>query len=421
MILRSIVALGASTLVLPLALAQGGSLAGRVSAGDLAIILPADAEPQASLLASQSVAPAKPSFDSAWYDAVRAAYEPTSVKDAFDIENSFADWRLVSFRVVPCAPLAASFAFNADAYCWPETRLVWQPIQRGVFMNGHVNTYFADDRAIHALYDVDAASILGGSEGAEAAGLLAKARAQVAGSGSALSPSELTRFQVLRNKASSAYLEDALAMRDTSLSAASFSTIAPRPEYATIGGRLDASARAFRTRMVTFLSKHAPTSAIKELTAFSLPEGRQPPLLDEWVFLQFEGQGGRITQRDMELRSAKDGRLLFNFGKDMTGTQRGEDERLHTALREGRITGADKAEIEANLILLFEQTARIGPVIADRQRIHVPNTSCVSCHKLNGDPFDFHNFSYLDDRPMAVTPRVKRDVELDLQWVKAHL
>jgi len=421
MALRSILALAASTLFISLAQAQGGSLASRVSAGDLAIILPADAEAQASILASVSVAPAKPLFDAAWYDTVRAAYQATEIRNALEIENSFADWRLVSFRVVPCAPLATSFAFNADAYCWPETRLVWQPIQRGVFINGRINDYFADDRAIHALYDVDASSALGRSEGAEASALLAKVKAQVSGNGSGLSASEMARFQVLRDRVSAAYLEDALAMRDKSLSANVFSRILLRPEYTASSGRMDASGRAFRSRMVTFLSKHASTGAIKELTTFSLPEGRNPPLLDEWVFLQFEGRGGRITQRDMELRSSKDGRLLFNFGKVTTGTQGGDDERLHTALREGRITGADKAEIEANVILSFTDTARIGAAIADRQRIHVPNTSCVSCHKLNGDPFDFHNFSYLDDRPMAVTPRVKRDVELDLLWVKARL
>jgi hypothetical protein len=58
--------------------------------------------------------------------------------------------------------------------------------------------------------------------------------------------------------------------------------------------------------------------------------------------------------------------------------------------------------------------------VADRRRTLVPNTSCASCHKLNGDPFDFHNLSYLDDRDMAVTPRVARDVELDLAWIRAR-
>ncbi|MCX6130742.1 MAG: hypothetical protein NTX25_16995, partial [Proteobacteria bacterium] len=64
--------------------------------------------------------------------------------------------------------------------------------------------------------------------------------------------------------------------------------------------------------------------------------------------------------------------------------------------------------------------AEMSPRIQDRQQTLVPNTSCVSCHKLNALRFDFHNFSYLEDRDITISPRVIRDVELDLAWLRKH-
>jgi hypothetical protein len=340
------------------------------------------------------------------------------VGDALDLENSFGDWRLVSLRVAPCSPFGVSLALDPDQWCWPELRLVWQPVQRGVYINGRVNRYFADDRAVHALYDIDASTVLPSAEAAEASALLARLKAHATGGGSTPSSSELARFAVLRDAVARAYLRETLALRDSSLPSSDYATISSRPEYGQ--GRNDAPARAFRARLVSFLSKHAPTRRLKELTAFSLPEGRQPPLLDEWVFLQFEGIAGRIVQRNIELRSSRDGRLLFDFGPVHVGSQRRDDPLLQTALDNGSIPPADRAEIEESVLLLAGDARSKGTRVADRRRTLVPNTSCASCHKLNGDPFDFHNLSYLDDRDMAVTPRVARDVELDLAWIRAR-
>lgn len=404
----------------PLAWAQA-SVGSQVAASDLAVILPADAEPAASILAKSTLAPARPLFEASWYDALRKAYESTPVGSALDAENSFDDWRLVSFRVVPCAPLGHSLAVDADTFCWPETRLVWQPVQKGILINGHVNVYFADDRAAHALYDVAAASVLPASDATEADALLAKARAQATGQGPALDGAALQRFTTLRDEVARRYLKAALEMRDPGLSSASYAQLGPRPEYPADAARLDPKARAFRARMATFLTKFAPTERVKELTSFSLPEGRQPPLLDEWVFVQFEGRAGRLVQRDIELRSSIDGRLLFNFGKSAVGTQRRDDPALHSEVDAGRLSDADRQEVENAVMLFASDKTRLRDTVADRRRTLVPNTSCASCHKMNGDPFDFHNLSYLDDRPMAVTPRVKRDVELDLDWARARL
>ena len=410
-----------AAITLPTPVWAQSSVSLRVEASDLAIILPADAEPAASILAKDAPTPSRPLFEASWYDALRRAYENTAVGNALDAENSYADWRLVAFRVVPCAPLGNSLAVDADTLCWPETRLVWQPVQKGVFINGHLNDYFADDRAAHALYDVDANSVLSSSDAQEANALLARARAWANGQAPALDSTSLQRFVSLRNDVARRHLQAALDMRDPRVAPSAYTTIGARPEYPIDSSRVDAMARAFRARMVSFLSKFAPTERVKELTSFSLPEGRQPPLLDEWVFLQFEGRAGRVVQRDIELRSSVDGRLLFNFGKSAVGSQRRDDPNLHTEIDAGQLPDADTQEIENAVMLFAADKTRLAATVSDRRKTLVPNTSCASCHKMNDDPFDFHNLSFLDDRPMAVTPRVKRDVELDLAWARKQL
>jgi hypothetical protein len=59
--------------------------------------------------------------------------------------------------------------------------------------------------------------------------------------------------------------------------------------------------------------------------------------------------------------------------------------------------------------------------IADRTKILVDNTSCASCHKLQNDKFNFHALSYLGIDELEVSPRVIKDVALDLSWIKTYL
>ena len=90
-----------------------------------------------------------------WLDTVAMAFESTDVEDAFYTENMDHEWRLVSARITPCAPLGILPKQDIDAYCWPAVRLVWQPVVEDHRLSwGPIVDYFADDRAIHAIYPV---------------------------------------------------------------------------------------------------------------------------------------------------------------------------------------------------------------------------------------------------------------------------
>jgi hypothetical protein len=39
---------------------------------------------------------------------------------------------------------------------------------------------------------------------------------------------------------------------------------------------------------------------------------------------------------------------------------------------------------------------------------------------MNPLRFDFHNFGYLEDRDLTVSPRVTTDVELDLRFLRGR-
>jgi len=384
---------------------------------DLAVVLPANPARDETLFASASVAPLPKLFDRAWYDAALRAFESTPVGSSPSLENGFDDWRLVSFRIVPCASLANGHGVNADEFCWPEVRLVWQPVVEGNIIP-RFTPHYADDRAFHTLYDVPADTLSNPRDAARASALLAKVKTGLAtgpAGAAGLSEGEKAEFIRLRNAVSSAFLSDALALRGRE-DASRFDAIAIRPEYDNA-----ASARAFRGRMVSFLAKYAPAQRLRDLTAFSLPEGRDPPMADEWIFLAFEGRGGQVRQKDITLHSAKDGRVLFNYGKDLTGTMQRDDAKLYDALDAGTIPARDRAEIEASVFLIAKPGSEVIRAVTDRSRLLVPNTSCASCHKMNDDLFQFHNLSYLEDRDVSVSPRVTRDVELDLAWVRSNL
>lgn len=87
-----------------------------------------------------------------WLNTVSQAFQQTDVGDALDSENVYSDWRVVSMRVVPCQPLGIMPAQTSDVLCWPTLRLVWQPVVEDAQASWGRVDYYADDRAIHAIY-----------------------------------------------------------------------------------------------------------------------------------------------------------------------------------------------------------------------------------------------------------------------------
>ena len=88
-----------------------------------------------------------------WLNLVSSSFYNTDVQDALDLENRYEDWRLVSMRVTP----AAHWAFiwiKILMTCWPHA-VGWQPVLEDFqLLWGSYTDFYADDRAIHAIYPV---------------------------------------------------------------------------------------------------------------------------------------------------------------------------------------------------------------------------------------------------------------------------
>lgn len=403
--------------------ARANSLTSAVQEKDLALVFEATS-PQLIAGGEQRSGVRKVLLPQSWVSAVSNAYGDTSVGQSLEIENEYGDWKLVAARFVPCSPLGQTPRQSLGNLCWPEIRLVWQPILRSFPHMGRILPAYADDRAIHALYDVSPTFALTGQESTRAAALIDRIKAALArvpsvGTGigeGGLNAAQLAEFERLRNKVSVHFLNAVVSLRTGGFAPNAYANIDVRPETLK-----NPTATLFAEKLESFLQVWAAPEMLKALTSFSLPEGRQPPLLDEWIFLSFAAKNATLTQENIVLKSAKDGRTLFDFGKSPRGTMNRDADDLYTALDAGEVNATDAAEIQASVLLYTTSKATLGAAIADRAQRLVPNTSCASCHKLNAERFDFHNLSYLENRSVTVSPRVQVDVRHDLNWILSTL
>ncbi len=386
----------------------------QVMNADLAIILPA--QRSLRIAAADVVAPLNEAFlPRDLLTQVEDAYRNTPVGDAVATENSYADWTLVSARIAPCSPLGMIPGVDTQILCWPEVRLVWQPILKDFRRYAVILSAFADDRAIHALYDYNPALALSPTDAQRANTLLNKVRANLNDNPTAplkhLSSDEIAEFIKLRDKTTDVLISKAVALRAGNFSDKNYTAFDERPEF-----NESASAAQFVSKFKAFIAESAPRKALKEMTSFSLPEGREPPQADDWIFVQFLKQNGNMVQQSIKMHSAEDGRVLFDFGPAPRASQMRDDPALHTALE--TMDATDAAEIRKRVLLSPSELAQKKNIISDRAVTLVPNTSCASCHKFNNLRFDFHSLSYLEDRNISVSPRVKTDVLRDLEWLK---
>ncbi|WP_144394424.1 proprotein convertase P-domain-containing protein [Pleionea sediminis] len=367
---------------------------------DLALIFPID---QSNLILTTDFSPSTTPFPLQWYNQAQDGFANTLVGDALYYENYFSDWAIVSIRMVPCSTFQVHVSESNDTFCWPEVRLVWQPILYNFELAGRRFAHYADDRAFHTLYHIPAESFLSEGDAANANALLEKAKANN------LNAQELEQYTAYSRQVSRAFLNEVVALRDPALDEQQFQGVSFRPET------LDSDdAEIFYQRLKQFLVQYAKPENLKALTAFSLPEGRQPALIGEWVFLSFKGENGDIEPTDIIINDHTDGAVLANLGPNQRASARRDDDKLY---EEPTFTN-----VMDTAILFTTDFERLSSTIADRSQRLVPNTSCASCHKLNQNRFDFHNLSYLQDRTeMTISPRVIQDVVLDMQWVAEFL
>jgi hypothetical protein len=342
-------------------------------------------------------------FPRVWFKELSKGFSQTNVGSALETESIYEDWQLVSLRIAVCEALGHTPA-EADQKCWPEVRLVWQPVQRKIRLHERYMEYAGDDRAVHAIYPVLPDRFLNADSAARI-----QTHIQTLKQGQPLNAAAKQEFQVAREKVLRELLIAVRSLRDPSLPNSAFAGLGIRPEADDTLMK-----KSFAQRLAAFLNRWTPPADLRLLTAFSLPEGREPAHLDEWVFLAFRAEKGVLTKESIKIRSAADGRVLADMGPSIRGSMGRDDDSLYDLLNGSN----DGEELAASVILQSEDISRLTPKVQDRERLLVGNTSCISCHKLNDLRFDFHNFSYLEDRDITISPRVKRDVELDLIWLQ---
>ena len=376
---------------------------------DLAVLLPMDVDPP--ILGELPTQFDRKLLAREWVDEVSAAFGPTDIGPGFTSENNYEDWQLVSMRIAPCGPLGSFPGELPAGVCWPQVRLVWQPVMED-HHNGwmYVDTY-GDDRAIHALYRVHSTD---GREGIDPAlQMMQEILASPEGFMS-INPTQLQDFYHARDRALLRLSREVYALRGDLNLQDEWSQMNPRAETY----HFPELSPTFQGRLYSFLQDFADPYAMHELTAFSLPEGRSPFSADIWVFLAFDVHFGQLFQRDIRVQSREDGRELIHLGMDQTVSAATEDPELIEALE---VDPTLKDSLRDHVILDSDDEIRLAEVLADPRQTFVQNTTCASCHRLTDLPFDFHTFSYLEDRSATISPRVVEDTKHDLELMRGFI
>ena len=364
---------------------------------DLTLVIPRDS----ARLRALEVIPME------WLEAVDEALFRSEIDEYISDESWPEDWRLVSARISPCSPLGRiADREEIDRLCWPGVRLVFQPITERIKVNGLIREFYAEDRAIHVLYRVSYESPQLG----EMQAILGEGARLVD-----LPEDMLIEFEAARDESSRWLLNRVRALR---LTEGPYQKIDDRPEFFED----DALASSFwDTLKREVLEIDCIPEALHELTAFSLPLGRQPASADLWSFVAFHGANGEINQVALEVLDARNGDILLSFdgegdalSEDVTTTA--GDPQMNEVLAE--MDGERRAQLEAQIIVNVDQIATHADQIFDPYQTLVPHTTCSSCHRANNLLFNFHNLSYFEDQDLSVSPRTRADVRRDLEWVK---
>jgi hypothetical protein len=363
----------------------GGSEAFPAEA-DLALVLPMGGPGIAAL----EVLPAE------WLGEVSDALARSDLDESIQDESWPEDWKLVSARVVTCSPLGRiADPDEIDRICWPQVRLVWQPIVEDIRIASTIRPQYADDRAIHSLYRV-------AHDDPHLTEMLARLE-----DGARLSDLDarlVERFESARDAAGIGLLRATAHLRGAERG---YGAIDLRPEMADTG-----DSDEFLARLRELLRTYTPPGALHELTAFSLPLGRNPAAANLWSFVAFSGREGRLTQTPLSIHDPATGHALYAFPASEDVTAEAGDPELLDALEE--MAPEQRAALTAQVITDTRDLETHADRINDPYRTLVPNTSCASCHRMTDLNFNFHNLSYFEDNGLSVAPRVRNDVARDL-------
>jgi hypothetical protein len=165
------------------------------------------------------------------------------------------------------------------------------------------------------------------------------------------------------------------------------------------------------------LAQTAIPEYLFDLTAFSLPEGRDAPQIDLWAFIAFDSEHGELEQRSLLVQSPSDGSVVGDAGLDETVTMNGADQELSSWRQESALA----EELTSLVVFSDDDKPFLGEIINDPRQTLVTNTSCSSCHRFNEQKFDFHALSHLEDNEATIAPRVLNDVAHEIAWVRGVL
>jgi len=345
-----------------------------------------------------------------WLKSVDEAYWDTEVGTAFGDENLDRDWQVVSLRIAPCSPLGKRPGPEASRLCWPEVRLVWQPVLMDYFIGWTTVEAFSDDRAMHALYHVHASQ-----DPARSKSILTDLKSRLKASNEPVvwSEDQWNRFYDARQAAMDELLNAVLGLRSGERQAQEYGTL----DYRVEAFGSDAERNGFYTRLSDFLARFGQARSLHTLTSFSLPEGQNPSGSDTWVFIAFEADEGHLSQLDLNVADPVTGETLVEIGQSETVRALQGDEVLVDATGDWSVN-AEK--LKQQVVLNREDQGRLRERINDPNQTLVPNTSCASCHSFNDLSFDFHNLSYLQEMEITIAPRVRKDVTADINWLRRH-
>ena len=322
------------------------------------------------------------------------------MEDAFTEESWYEDWQAASIRFAPCSPLVQTPGEGKDLWCWPELRIVWQPTMYNIRVSWSsiFHSAYSDDRAVHVLYD-----LLPESEADNAQNMIAQVRG-------GLFP-DVDTFTSLRDRAITRMLNRLARLRG--LNHNSNAGLDYRAELMTE----PLTANAFLDRFITTFDDILLTRYVHTVTAFSLPEGRQPATINLWSFLAFEAIQGELSQKAIEIVDPNTGMIVGRLESDETVTMASADHRLIEQIEEQ----GDHSPLRKLVVTDDQDRFKIGEQVNDPEQTLIPNTSCATCHSMNELAFNFHNLSYFEQEEITVAPRVASDVRAELSWVNEWL
>ena len=374
----------------------------QIAAQDLAIVMPRSKVSRISIT-QRGESSGRALFEPAWMEVVQETFAVTDVRGALN-QNQLDDWQIVSIRIDPCSPIGKIADETSIRYCWPEVRIVWQPIVYNYNVGWTIYEAFADDRAIHTTYRVHVESL-----NVDARYLVSEI-SDILSSGMTPSPEQEKLFVELRQATVRALLADTMALRDPLIPSSAYREIEMRAEMQASSG-MDL---LFIRRLKQFLERFTDPASLHALTAFSLPPGRDPEGINSWVFLSFKNSALGLVRTDIQVASGRTGRSLLTLTHNETVAAGEADFEVKKVLE---TNSEEAAELRQRVLLDVDDRARLHGIVNDPRKTLIANTTCSTCHSFNEHAFDFHNLSYLSDEAITIAPRVRNEVRHNIQWL----